>query len=180
MSHDTEVHLAIKGTRNIVELTNSLGLEILGNYNRKVSDKDFIADPSCYCGLGGTYNGIDKKIIKAWKNSIKRKGWKALLHEDERFFVINTEFGNREAKPWSLYICYDPWEVGDWPEDATISINLSSRYFPCFIDMKNDCGGLYSLDLTEIMSNVIIAQEEIVKVVPEFSILKPILRDKFY
>ena len=113
-----------------------------------------------------------------------RKGWTAIQsvnkHLSDGYFDVTTEYGTKTAAPWGLALQFDPHEVGEGPEHVTLGVDLSSRYFPTFIDMKNSHGTLDGIDFDVMYHDIQIAKEEILKLVPELADAKVIIRDIFY
>ena len=180
---DKEIHFSVVGPKNIFALANSLELELFNSDGCDITLQDFLNDPDNGIEIGDkNLPELSEKTKESWLNAIAKKGWPVSLRTiGSGYYIIDSEFGKRESSPWSFDIQFDPHEVGDRPEDATMGINLSSRYFPTFLDMHNMHGTLGSIiDFEALHKDIEIAKEEIIKLIPEMADAKIVTRDIWY
>ena len=190
MPYDKEIHFSVVGPTDVFALADHLNLDIemlTSIKDKKITEQEFLLNPKNSIQLGDrNYKAINVKVEEAWHNALARRGWTTspctqYPYNDGDYFYIQTEYGTRISSPWSLGIEYDPHEVYDSPEEMTMGVDLSSRYRPVFLDMANEHGALGSTICLEDMNNdIIIAKEELIKLVPELANNKVIFRDIFY
>lgn len=181
MPIDKEMHLCVKGIENVFSLANALGITLIDSEDAPIEtykdwDKNFLDIDI------NSFNQYKNILKDAWLEAINEKGWSIESVRNNNFYMLDTEYGKREATPFQLILQYDRWEVGDAPEEVTLGINLSSRYFPCFLDMDDPHGALGSVvDIFNFVDDINIAKSKIIKHIPQFSDgAKPMLRDIFY
>lgn len=114
------------------------------------------------------FDEIKKKELKnAHGYACQDMGWTFKKKKNDHV-VYDTQLGEREFSIWSLTYYYDPDEAGHWATDALIGVNLSSRYFPTFIDWKSEHGtGL--LKFSENQPEMVIAKKHIIAAIPELA-----------
>ena len=97
---------------------------------------------------------------------IKPKKKRSLLDD---YVHAKTPLGMREFAPFTLELFYDPDEMGEEPEQATLAISISGRYFPTFADWRDPHGTLWPLVFNDELRGVMeIAKRHIIKVLPQF------------
>lgn len=121
------------------------------------------------------------KVNRAWRKSLTDAGLKIAGQDpeeddDSSRLLVKTPDGNRTMGSFTLELNYDPNEIGHEPEDATIGISLSSRYFPTFLDYKDPHGTLTVLDLDLLQ----IARNNIEAEFPIFKQANVLIVEKFY
>lgn len=124
---------------------------------------------------------IEGALTEAYKAVAARLGWTFVREDDERYMIYDTPYGRRQTPGFLFGLEYDEDEVCDEPEDATLGIGLSSRYFPAVLDMESAHGTLRTASgLEEMMPVIAICREEIVKRLPAFAEAKVYIREIFY
>lgn len=113
-----------------------------------------------------------RPLLKAaWKLSMEEMEFVFKKGKDGGYEIWTTPLGDREfTGGFYLEACYDPDEMGDRPEDATIGVHISGRYFPTFADWEDTCGTIspmiFSGGLEKAMA---IAKKNIEKAVPQMT-----------
>jgi hypothetical protein len=70
--------------------------------------------------------------------------------DPDTYYDLLTPFGRRTSVGLTFALLYDPFEVGDRPQDAAFGICLTARYYPALLDLANPHGGYRSLDLNTL------------------------------
>lgn len=182
MPADREIHFGFVGPEAIFTAIEAMGLPV-ADYNgtsttvdalRAETFDDFEIDPD-----GAT--DIHRTLREAYEAIAARLGWTLIAVENDHYTIYDTPFGRRKTSPFSLRLQYDEDEIGDEPEDATLGVNLSSRYFPSVLDVKNAHGTIGSvIDFDALAPEIAICREEIVKRLPVFAEAKVFFREIFY
>lgn len=109
------------------------------------------------------------KLIEAQKACFLRMGFDfTKLASKKDFIYAETPEGSREFKTFEIESAFDPFGCFESPSDGLIGISVCSRYFPIFADWRDPNGGIYLIRLSPPLEELSIAQEEIVKFLPEF------------
>lgn len=95
---------------------------------------------------------------------------------------VKTPAGPREFQPFAAYLYGDAGEVGDvWPENFVFGISLASRYFPIWLDWRDENGtaGDFFFD-AETEAMIAEARVAIVAAIPEFAAAFIAVKQIFY
>lgn len=192
MPYDRECHLGYPNAKLAFDFAKRVGFPIVDtdNNNEIVDlDKFLKSAPTVHRPEFSYPEEFKQRLHIAWRKSIDDMGWAlgTIIDKDgkpakSRYNGVISPWGNREAAYWVMHADYDPHEMGHTPEDWAIGVNLSSRYFPTFMDMKDAHGTLsYTILLNDEFFNYIkVAKENLVAVIPEMHDAQPYLRDKWY
>lgn len=145
---------------------------------RKISASDYCWSPA------DDWDRVENKLHQAWLDSIDELGWKILGHVNrwgDDIPLLDTPYGQRETSGWNLVVQYDPDEVGDTIEQLSIGVNLTSRYFPIYLDMSDPHGTIPLVFNTLMEGRIEVAKRNIKKHVPSIgSDAVLFVRDIFY
>lgn len=149
MAYGMEVWIGWRGGKRIVPLLNLLGFtaERLGlvlNFEEGVDpEKEYMA---ALIESGAHHEMIDAHIKKrlkvAHKAALEAAGFTPLGQDDRGYDVYDTPLGKRTFGTWELALFHDEEEVGTDFDTCLFGVNLSSRYFPTFLDWENEHGTL--------------------------------------
>jgi len=108
-------------------------------------------------------------LLQAQENALIKAGICKGGKWGDRYFNAKTPKGIREFAPLSLEIIGDTDEIGDeYPDDFVVGISISGRYFPTYLDWKDEHGTIETIGINDIGKLVSIIKDEIVKVIPMF------------
>lgn len=130
MAYGHELFLGFRGLKDIGEAATALDIKVFINEG-EIEPED-------------TYKQINERLQKAWHDAIVDIGLEIIRETTLNrhiSFLIKTPVGEREMVPWSLELQYDPHECGDEPEDAILGVSLISRYYPTYLDWREEHGG---------------------------------------
>lgn len=177
-----EIHLGFIGPKAIYDTIDALGLEVLDIDGNPTTTDDLRSNSFDLIEFEAeSLIKIEDLLDEAYKAVASRMGWTFVGQGHGAHTVYDTPFGRRETSSFSLCLTYDNDEIGDRPEDATIGVNLSSRYFPTVLDIDDEHGGLGTvIDIGSLMPQIDICREEIVKRLPAFGEAKVLIREIFY
>ena len=98
-----------------------------------------------------------------------------------RYTRAQTPCGTRSFRPFVFELFYDVGEMDDTPETSTFGVALSGRYFPTFLDWKDEHGTLYPVRFDAEMNRLIqIARHHIEAEFPIFSTASIIVVGRHY
>lgn len=183
MPADFEIHLGFVGPKAIYDAIETLNIPIYSFSDDSPVTVDALrSEPFKLFEIDETDLGpVADALQEAYMAIAARLGWSFIRHEDEAYTIFDTPYGQRKTSPFSLCLCYDEDEIGDEPEDATFGINLSSRYYPSVLDVKNPHGTIgTTVDLESMAPEIKICREEIVKRLPAFADAQVFFRQIFY
>ena len=170
----SEIHLGFVGRSAVSNAIAALG--IVCNDGTQPTAQDLIN------GFNFDNTDVDKlnpQIEAAYMATASRLGW-VHLATDSQFRDFDTPHGKRRTSIFGLSFNYDTDEIGDEPDDCSLGINLSARYFPTVLDISDPHGGLApSNDLARLLSHAEICKQEIVKRLPAFEAAHIHLREVF-
>lgn len=138
-------------------------------------------DPRLTCDDGDWYDlfsdfannpGLTEPLREAQISLLTEHFGKPVPHgHDGRYLLVTTPAGPREFAPFVFEYAYDPDEVGDRPEDLTVGVALTGRYFPVFVDWQYSHGGSGSPIRLDRATHKFIdaATRAISDAIPEFS-----------
>jgi hypothetical protein len=179
MPVDREIHFGFIGPAAIYKLVEELDVPVQTYDEAPTTLKELRQAPFDLFEMDITK--IEPVLEEIYDAITARLGWTKTGQNDQGYTIYQTPFGERVASSCWLCLNYDPDEIGDEPEDATIGINLSSRYFPCILDIENPHGTLGNVvDFDALVSQIAICREEIVKRLPAFADAKVFFREIFY
>ena len=171
MAYGIEIHLAFVGAEKIVELLNNLGFEF--------EVDGFIQECEDNCNSFEFIEDMNQHARKAHNEAAKMSGW-TLVKDDVRLPEYMTPYGHRKVAPFDFGIYFDTDTMGETPEDMTMGVALSGRYFPTFLDIENAHGTIYNFSLDKNKAQIDLAREEIVKELPFMKDAEVILREIYY
>lgn len=179
MPADREIHFGFIGPAAIYKLIEDLDIPVQTYDEDPTTLKELRQAPFDLFQMDTTR--IEPVLDEIYDAITARLGWTKIGQYDQGYPIYQTPFGERITSPCGLCLSYDPDEIGDDPEDATIGIDLSNRYSPCILDIKNPHGTLGSvIDIDTLMPQIAICREEIVKRLPAFADAKVFFREIFY
>jgi hypothetical protein len=113
-----------------------------------------------------------KKATMTIRTDYKRKG----------IAIFRGDKGLHEINPWGLFLSHDPDECGDTDEEMVFGISLTSRYFPTFLDWKDQHGGSGCLVLfnPDTIRAIEYARSVISEVIPEITEATPLVKSFWY
>jgi hypothetical protein len=184
MPMGNEIHYAVTGLDNIKALMLKLGVQFLDDYEKPINTADITS-------LDGIYDmhsndaliDINARLEAAYFAAASNLGWSYEgfgsypYHNTHHY---KTPFGLRRVSPFVLAFIYDPDEAGDDESMASLGVALSGRYTPTFLDIESAHGCLYNVDLQDALEKSKLAIDEIVKLIPELTGMKLILREIHY
>lgn len=193
MAYGNEIQFGVIGQSNVFDLVRRLNLEV------KTYDDEKLIAPADYDTLNVIDNevwietdGIDDVLRDSLRQAHDRamddagyifKGYdksdKSYSRKD--YPIYETPWGLRQVSPFRLNYIFDKHEMGESPDDMSIGIALSSRYYPTFLDLKDAHGGIYNIDLREALKASKNAISIICEEIPEFAIDTTVfLKEKHY
>lgn len=179
MPSDIEIHLGAVGPEAVDKLVNALGLQLTDDDGNNLSAVDLRNDPDLWLELDDT--PLLGAIKAAYEAVVSRMGWTITSHDADGYYQLDTPYGPRKTSGFGLSLQYDQDEIGDEPDDLSLGINLSSRYYPAVIDMKNAHGTLNGAFYLEDHAKAIqICKEELLKQLPALDGTKTFIRNIFY
>jgi len=183
MPADREIHLGFIGPDAIYSAVDTLGLQALDWQDDKPTTTSALhSKPFDRFEFDEqSYEKIDAILREAYQTVAARLGWTFIGTTNDDDMLYDTPYGRRQTGGFSICLTYDPDEIGDEPQDATIGIDLSSRYSPTVLDIENAHGGMRSvIEFEEIQPRIEVCREEIVKRLPAFAEAKIFIREIFY
>ncbi len=145
---------------------------------REISDLDEL-----HTSVSKAIDPFSAKLKMAHSRALAEFGFKKAPKHNLQSLTVpwNTPNGLREFSPFVLAVRFNPHEMGEKREDATISISISGRYHPIFADWKNENGGLWPIVFSaELYKMMEIAESHIVKALPCFSSAEWMVKELFY
>jgi len=185
MPADKELHFGFTGPKEIWDAVQNIDGRLLNELEPMTFD---LLQSSTFDTVEfEPSDSLKAALTRAYENTLTRLGYRfqksTEAYLSDRYYDINTPWGVRTAHSWDLCIQYDPDEIGDALDEMTLGVDLSSRYFPCLVDLKDPNGTLGSVvkikSLME-MDATKIAIEEIIKAIPYFANAELYLRDIWY
>ena len=190
MPFDREIHLGYVGPDKVFDFIDRMKFRLVNNNDvvinlskddfRKTEDQFYINDADI--------SVLQPKLRKAYMNTIRAFGWDygkivgAKRADAARYIGVISPWGNREAVVWGINVYYDPYEVSDTTEEITLGVDLSGRYFPTMLDMKDPhgtMGSVITID-NDLLNNVKICKDELVKEIPELYDAELYIKEIFY
>ena len=113
-----------------------------------------------------------KRLAKAHRAALAGAGFTVQRIDDQygRYLLTDTPLGTRCFRPFMFELFYDISEMDDTPETSTFGVGLSARYFPTFLDWKDEHGTLYPVRFdTEMDALIRVARHHIEAEFPIFS-----------
>lgn len=190
MPFDREIHLGYVGPDKVFDFIQRMNLTVVDREDDPVKQtaNQFRQNPE-----GFDISTADKiilipKLRTAYINTIQAFGWQhgkivgKNTANDSRYIGIISPWGNREAVVWDLDVYFDPHEVGDSAEEITLGVDLSGRYFPTMLDMKDPHGTMGSVITfnQELLDKVKVCKDELVKEIPELYDAELYVKERFY
>ena len=121
-----------------------------------------------------------EELRRAHRKACADMGFKFLKTDKENYDIYETPLGKRTMKPFVLECHYDPSNE-ETEEEAIIGISVSHRYFPIFVDWKDDNGSIYMAVFDEETNNILeIAINRILEELPWMSKAVWIVKQKHY
>jgi hypothetical protein len=194
MAYGNEIHYGVIGWQKCIALAKKLGIELC------YGDDDLWdwTELETVCKAGGKDakgGEVDiyipnipfkAELRAAHDAAMPRAGWtfkgynaNARVRRED-YPVYDTQWGLRETRPFDMELIFDRWEMGETVDDMTLSVGLSGRYFPTFLDMSDPHGGIYNFDLRAGQEWIDIAIEEIVKQIPEMDGSTVFIKERHY
>ncbi len=169
-----EIHLGYVGIDRVMQKLGEMRMEIPSDPQAFLHDFGDITFPET------VQEGLDKALISVIE---ELPGWEYKEKTTGHFphHKFTTPWGERETSGFNLYIRYDPVETDRTVEDMTLSIGLSSRYFPCILDAEDEHGTIGpSFSIAKAMEKMLLCKKEITKVLPFFWDAEFIVREIWY
>jgi len=194
MPFDREIHLGYVGVDAVWNFARRIGADIIEDSGRttKILTESDIRSKNWQAQLDPAICDKYQPILRqAYCNAILAQGWKIIpnhkvknirgSHSKDHIYV-ESPWGLREASYWHLDIYFDPNEVGDSPEEITLGVDLSGRYFPKMLDMHDTFGTMGSvIQLNQkLMDQIAICKRELIKVIPELHDAEVYIKEIFY
>lgn len=183
MPADREIHLGFIGPDAIYNAVDALGLQVIEWGGEKPTTTSALrSNPFDLFEFDeNSYKTINVVLREAYQAIAARLGWTFIGTTDDDYMLYDTPYGRRETCGFSICLTYDPDEIGDDPQDATIGIDLSSRYRPTVLDIESAHGVMRSvIEFEDLQPRIAICREEIVKRLPAFAEAKVFIREIFY
>lgn len=181
MPTGTEIHFGFVGPLAVWEAAKSLGCVVLnGDDEEIVTYKDFLKSLK-EDGVVDLDHHLSDQLARSYDRSLAKAGWTYEVDSDSYDYrLVQSPWGPRRSGVWDLILQFDTLEIGDQIDDISLGITLSSRYFPAFVDMKNQHGTLGNTISLEGNSLIGIATDEIKKELPYFANATLYVREIFY
>jgi hypothetical protein len=182
MAYGSELYLGYVGIQALHNTMNSMGIAL------KIDDDIDFADEA-------QIDAINERLKQAHRDALTEIGLKIIdpsriNRSDGRkvdtggryIFVQGLDGKIREMVQWSLEIDYDPYEMGQTMDDVLVGVSLVSRYFPVFLDWKEDNGGSGdTISLTpDVLATIEVARKHIAKVLPFIADAPIVFREMHY
>jgi len=183
MPADREIHLGFIGPDAIYNTIDTLGLQVLDWAEENPTTTSALRSKpfDLFDFEGQSYDKIHAILREAYQAVAARLGWTFVGTTDNDYMLYDTPYGRRQTGGFSLCLQYDEDEIGDEPQDVTLGINLSSRYFPTVLDIESAHGVMRSvIEFETLQPRIEICREEIVKRLPAFAEAKVFIREIFY
>lgn len=187
MPCDREIHFGFVGPSDVFNFADKIGSKITDRDGNTITADQFIAATDRCADFDDS--DFRKKLRTAFINTVIALGWEtgkiqspSTLKNNQNYIGVVSPWGNRAAGIWDLDIQFDPYEIGDTAEDISFGVNLSSRYFPSILDMKNEHGALGSSIILnkELLDKIEICKQMLIDQIPELSDAVIYIRDIFY
>jgi hypothetical protein len=191
MPYGKEIHFGFVGPEKSFAFATRIRSEMLDNNDKSITLEKFMkvntGKKRFTSGVSLKDVGFNPKLKIAFINTVHAFGWTtgtlvdSTLPPDQYIGVISP-WGNRAASVWSLDCQYDPHENYEIPEELTLGVNLSARYFPSILDMKDEHGTMGSCIVLdkEFFDKVEICKRELIAQIPELYDGEIYIRDIFY
>ena len=183
MPADREIHLGFIGPDAIYRTIDALGLQVLDWEDEMPTTTSALRSKpfDLFEFDEQSYLKVNAVLREAYQAVAARLGWTFIGTTDNDYMIYDTPYGRRQTGGFSICLTYDPDEIGDEPQDATIGIDLSSRYSPAVLDIESAHGGMRSvIEFEELQPRIEACREEIVKRLPAFTEAKIFIREIFY
>ena len=183
MPADREIHLGFIGPDAIYSTVDALGLQVIDCEDEKLTTTSALrSNPfNLFDFDEHSHDKINVVLREAYQAVAARLGWTFIGTADDDDMLYDTPYGRRQTPGFSICLTYDPDEIGDEPQDATIGIDLSSRYRPIVLDIESAHGAMRSvIEFEELQPRIQVCREEIVKRLPAFAEAKVFIREVFY
>lgn len=189
MPADREIHFGFPTAAKAWAWADRIGLPMSDEGGAAIALQEWLAnsdDSDLY--LDVDTSRFDGPLRAAFMDTIQDMGWQTGRitgggrgSRDDHYVGVITPWGNREAGVWGLYTHYDPVELGDRPEDLSIGVNLSSRYFPAILDMESEHGSFGTIVLDQaFMDRIAVCKRNLIKHIPELDGAEIYIREIFY
>lgn len=182
-----EIHFGFVGVEDTLKAAHALGMITSEKLVEYQSNQKKFLDVVNFGGekeIQLVPDRYDTLLMDVYENTLTRLGWTfSKPIQNGRYYLVESPYGERTAVPFGMNFLYDPDEAGDYPEDVSLGVSLSSRYFPTLLDMESTHGGLSNSIIMNTESPIIeTAKVEILYAFPQFRVLKPqvFLRTIFY
>jgi hypothetical protein len=187
MPADREIHFGYVGPDKAFDFVERIGCKFKGDNGRTITKKAFITSGSSSINITD-YKKLEPKLRRAYVNTIVALGWKIVpindhpVYQNDRHIGVESPWGYRTASPWDLYPHFDPNEMNESVDELTIGVNLSSRYTPTLLDIKDKNGTLGSSLIINktLLDTIEICKRELIKEIPEMHDAEVYIREIFY
>ncbi len=179
MPSGREVHLGFPTAEKAWAWADRIGLPIADEDGAIFTMQEWLEDPTEF-GLEIGTSRFEDHLRAAFLDTIQEMEWRA-VEGSGHYVKVSTPWGDRQAGVWNLNMLYDPGEIGDDPEDLSIGVNLSSRYFPAILDMQREHGTLGTIVLDqEFMHCIEVCRRNLLKHIPELEGAEIYVREIWY
>ena len=189
MPQGNELHFGFSNSKDAFAFCKKAGIQIMGYDGTDdkfypITLAQFIEEPEGIENLKIPHE-IEVALENAYFKTLDELGWKwqkqpSKMWPKEFDILVNSPWGVRKVYAWTLHLQHDPDEMGDGPEDLSVSINLSARYYPCLTDMKSEHGAMPIKFNTETNRIIEIAKRHILEALPEMVDAELFIREIFY
>ena len=194
MPFDREIHFGYVGPTQVWDFASRIGANIIDDSTRTtriITEADFRTKPQRAQLDPAVCTKYKPLLRKAYCNTILAQGWQIIPAKNiankqgphcKDHIYVNCPWGIREARLWDIDIYFDPHEVGDGVEEVTLGVNLSGRYFPTMLDMKDPYGAMGSIILFNqtLMDQIAICKRELIAAIPEMQDAEVYVKEIFY
>lgn len=187
----TEIHFGYVGKESVEKFLDTIGWKVVdytSDNNDIISFKDFLKTCSEDSIELSDNNYMKNQLRIAYENVLTDLEWEFKIDNTKksyldlnRYYDVNSVYGHRTSVPFEAEVTYDPLEMNESIEDITFGVALSSRYYPCLLDMEDPHGALYTIVFTEEFSKKIdLCKKRIIEQIPEMKDAVIFIREKFY
>ncbi len=155
MAYGIEIHFGFTNPKDAFDFCDRSGFTVI-DFNEVVSGplsvEDFLDNPEAGPEFTNEVSvDIQKRCENVHEAILKSLGW-TFEERDSRYYTVDSPYGVRQSSPMRLFFHYDPAEMGDEPKDLTLGFNLTSRYYPCILDMEDPHGAIYTVGFDQEMN----------------------------
>lgn len=191
MPVDREIHFGYPSAERAFEFAERIKVSIVDLDDNAVVDYNkFLAvndNERCVDFNPGTR--YDTALHNAFLNTLVELNWETgeiveprSYANSDKYVGVESPWGNRIARIWSLHSIYDPVELGDEKANFSIGVNLSSRYKPSILDMDNPHGGLDNAIVLnrDLFNRIDTCKRCLIDAIPELHDAEIFIRNVFY